>query len=88
MVRYVYMRPVHNIEKKLVILLRGRAGCSEFSLLQRLSAHCICSIILACLIVTVYQRTPDIAISEVKECLQGQRTRSVFLDLLFVFCEL
>ena len=37
---------------------------------------------------TVYQRTPDIAISEVKECLQGQRTRSVFLDLLFVFCDL
>ena len=38
--------------------------------------------------VTVYQRTPDIAISEVKECLRGQRTRSVFLDLLFVFCDL
>ena len=38
--------------------------------------------------ITVYQRTPDIAISEVKECLQGQRTRSVFLDLLFVFCDL
>ena len=37
---------------------------------------------------TVYQRTPDIAISEVKECLQGLRTRSVFLDLLFVFCDL
>ena len=37
---------------------------------------------------TVYQRTPDIAISEVKECLLGQRTRSVFLDLLFVFCDL
>ena len=36
---------------------------------------------------TVYQRTPDIAISEVKECLQWQRTRSVFLDLLFVFCD-
>ena len=37
---------------------------------------------------TVYQRTPDIAISEVSECLQGHHTRSVFLDLLFVFYEL
>ena len=37
---------------------------------------------------TVYQRTPDIAISEVKECLQWQRTQSVFLDILFVFCDL
>ena len=36
---------------------------------------------------TVYQRTPDIAISEVSECLQGHHTRSVFLDLLFVFYE-
>ena len=26
MVRYVYIHPVHNIEKKLVILLRGRTG--------------------------------------------------------------
>ena len=26
MVCYVYIRPVHNIRKKLVILLRGRAG--------------------------------------------------------------
>ena len=39
-------------------------------------------------IVTVYQRTPDIAISEVSECLQEHHTRSVFLDLLFVFYEL
>ena len=37
---------------------------------------------------TVYQRTPDIAISEVSECLQGHNTRSVFLDLLFIFYEL
>ena len=37
---------------------------------------------------TVYQRTLDIAISEVNECLQGQRTRSVFLCLSFVFCDL
>ena len=33
MVRYVYIRPVHNIGKKLVILLRGRTGWSESSLL-------------------------------------------------------
>ena len=39
-------------------------------------------------IITVYQRTPDIAISEVSECLQGHHTRSVFLDLSFVFYEL
>ena len=38
--------------------------------------------------ITVYQRTPDIAISEVSECLQGHHTRSVFLDLLFVLYEL
>ena len=40
------------------------------------------------LILTVYQRTQDIAISEVRECLQGNHTRSIFLDLLVVFCEL
>ena len=38
--------------------------------------------------ITVYQRIADIAISEVSECLQGHYTRSVFLDLLFVFYEL
>ena len=32
--------------------------------------------------------SPDIAISEVSECLQGHHTRSVFLDVLFVFCQL
>ena len=32
MVRYVYIRTVHNIGKKLVILLRGRAGWSKYSL--------------------------------------------------------
>ena len=51
MVRYVYIRPVHNIGKKLVILLKGHAGWSESSLLQQLSAHCIYSIILARLLV-------------------------------------
>ena len=35
-------------------------------------------------IVTVYQRTPDIAINDVSECLQGHHTRLVFLDLLIV----
>ena len=49
MVRYVYIRPVQNIGKKLVILLRGCARWSEFSLLQRLFMHYIYSIILACL---------------------------------------
>ena len=43
MARYVYIRPVHNIGKALVILLRGRAGWSQYSLLQLLSAHCIYS---------------------------------------------
>ena len=43
--------PVHNIGKKLVILLRGRAGWSASLLLQRLSAHCIYSIILTCFLV-------------------------------------
>ena len=50
-VRYVYIHPVHNIGKKLVILLRGRAGWSASLLLQRLSAHCIYSIILTCFLV-------------------------------------
>ena len=50
-VRYVYIHPVHNIGKKLVILLRGRAGWSASLLLQRLSAHCIYSIILTCILV-------------------------------------
>ena len=31
------------------------------------------------------QRTPDIDISEAWECCQGSHTRSVFLDLKFVF---
>ena len=51
MVRYVYIHPVHNIGKKLVILLRGRAGWSASLLLQLLSAHCIYSIILMCFLV-------------------------------------
>ena len=37
---------------------------------------------------TVYQRTPDIAISEACVFLQGGHTRSVFLDFFFLeFCE-
>ena len=51
MVRYVYIYPVHNIGKKLVILLWGCAGWSASLLLQRLSAHCIYSIILTCFLV-------------------------------------
>ena len=39
MVRYVYIYPVHNIGKKLVILLRGRAGWSASLLLQRFVEH-------------------------------------------------
>ena len=39
-------------------------------------------------ILTIYQHTPDIVISEVSECLQGHSIRSVFLDLIFMFCEL
>ena len=56
MVRYVYIHPVHNIGKKLVILLRGRAGWSASLLLQRLSAHCIYTIILTCFLVFLYFR--------------------------------
>ena len=39
-------------------------------------------------IFTVCQRTPDTAISKVRERIQGHCIRSVFLDLLFVLCEL
>ena len=38
--------------------------------------------------ITVYQRTPDIAISEVSECLEGNHTRSVFFQFSLAFCEL
>ena len=38
-------------------------------------------------IVTVYQRTPDIAISEACVFLQGSHTRSVFLDVFLELCE-
>ena len=36
---------------------------------------------------TVYQRTPDIAISEVCIFLQGSRTQSVFLYFFLELCE-
>ena len=39
----------------------------------------------AIIIFTVYQRTPDVVISGVSECLQGHPTWSVFLDLLLIF---
>ena len=39
MMRYVYIRAVHNIGKKFVILLRWCAGWSESSLLQRKSLY-------------------------------------------------
>ena len=38
--------------------------------------------------ITVYQRTPDIAISEASECWEGNHTRSVFLQVSLAFCEL
>ena len=37
---------------------------------------------------TVYQRTPDIAISEVSECWEGNHTRSVFIQFSLAFYEL
>ena len=37
---------------------------------------------------TVYQRTPDIAISEVGKCLEGNHTRSAFIQISLAFCEL
>ena len=39
MVRDVYIHPLQNIGKRLVILVRGHAGWSASLLLQRLSAH-------------------------------------------------
>ena len=38
-------------------------------------------------VLTVYQRTPNIAISEVWEILHGHDTGSVFLEFSLVFCE-
>ena len=38
--------------------------------------------------ITVYQRTPDIAISEVSECWEGNHTQSVFIQFSLAFYEL
>ena len=37
--------------------------------------------------ITVYQRTPAKAVSEVSKCFEGSHPRSVFLQFSLAFCE-